>query len=259
MPGAAAKRNPDLDALAEDLKDRGRAATVAGIAALERRIGSPLPPAYRAFLGRVNGGSVTGEWEFQGKYMLQELYGVRRDREYSLVRRLDQARGYPIPEETIPIASDVGGNLICLAVSGSRTGSVWYWDHEEGGERLSDLSRIAPSFAAFLRGLKRTGPEKNEELERILDRDDAAGMERYLKDLPRKQWNRNLPSGSTLLEEAAARGAVRVMKVLIAKKIAGRHASRGGNLAQSAGSAEDAAAKRVQGGRILAAGVRLQR
>jgi hypothetical protein len=75
-----------------------------------------------------------------------------------------------MPHTIIPIASDGGGDQICLGVSGSERGQVYYWDHhnewdeedyeEDWGEpmppeeKFSNLTLVAGSFEEFLSRLE---------------------------------------------------------------------------------------------------------
>jgi hypothetical protein len=174
-------------------------------------------------LSQCNGGTLEGEWDFRGWFMLSRFYGIRND-DHSLVRRTRDARAYPIAPDVIPIASDIGDNLICMAVKGKQLGSLWYWDHEEGPEVRREMPRIAPSFAAFLKGLERTGQPRDRELDAFLDRDDVKSMRRLLEEMTPADLARDLPNGSTLLEEAVTRGAGRIVKLLLEEKAPGRHA-----------------------------------
>jgi hypothetical protein len=68
-----------------------------------------------------------------------------------------------IPSDYIPIANDVGGNLILLCVKGAPHGEVYFWDHgvEEEIDPSQDLSAsyynvafVAKSFDDFLNQLR---------------------------------------------------------------------------------------------------------
>ncbi|HTE19099.1 MAG TPA: SMI1/KNR4 family protein, partial [Armatimonadota bacterium] len=70
-----------------------------------------------------------------------------------------------IPRGLIPIADD-SGNQICLAIFGSETGKVFYWDHHDEDDGVDEQSPaslteglprnlylVARSFEEFLMGL----------------------------------------------------------------------------------------------------------
>lgn len=59
-----------------------------------------------------------------------------------------------MPPDVLPIADAVGGNLVCLGLSASRTG-VLFWDHE-----TEELTALAPSFRSFLASLRRIDPSE---------------------------------------------------------------------------------------------------
>jgi hypothetical protein len=63
-----------------------------------------------------------------------------------------------VPAGFLPLAVDPGGNLICLVISGTNTGKVYFWDHEEEVEEgqqpgYSNVYLIANSFNEFLNSL----------------------------------------------------------------------------------------------------------
>ena len=62
-----------------------------------------------------------------------------------------------LPKGVVPIGQDMGGNTLCLAVTGEDTGTVLFMDHEaetgpheDGWENLYVCAR---SFTEFLEGL----------------------------------------------------------------------------------------------------------
>lgn len=78
------------------------------------------------------------------------------DPHYSLDDAIDTYSGR-YPREVLPIGEDSGGNLVRLVVRGPRYGEVWFWDHDgelEAAGGWSNMSRIAPSFAEFMRSLR---------------------------------------------------------------------------------------------------------
>jgi hypothetical protein len=231
-----------LSNLAADVTDRHRPPSPAAFARLERRIGAPVPRDYRRLLGVINGGAVHGEW-VNKHVMLSELYGLRSDEErYNLLDQIgftwttnanyEEPGLAHLPTDTIPIASDIGDNWVCLVIKGKQAGAVYYWDHEASGgysasttiRDAKEMQRLAPNLPAFLRGLKREGPPRLEELERALSEDDAAGLERLLSGSAPERLARSLASGHTLLEEACARGGVRTVRALLVREVPAQYA-----------------------------------
>lgn len=129
----------------------------AAIAAFEASRGFPLPSDYREFLLTTNGGKPEpGAFQLalrSGPYtdsVVHWFHALGHDLESTadeMARR--------VPPELLPIASDPGGNLVCLGVAGDARGKVYFWDHEH--ERYptgwSNVDLVADSFNAFLRGL----------------------------------------------------------------------------------------------------------
>ena len=135
---------------------------------VEDRFGIVLPIEYRDFLLLHNGGRPRPDvFRFKkpsGKYAdscvdwFLAIYDGEHDNfeSYFETYKLDQHR---LPTELVPIAHDPGGNLICIAVSGSRKGAVFFWDHEyecDIGETptFANVHVIADTFSEFLNSLQ---------------------------------------------------------------------------------------------------------
>ena len=60
-----------------------------------------------------------------------------------------------IPENLFPIACEDGGSLICLSLSGSDKGAVYYWDYygETQPPSYDNVYQIAGTFQGFLDSL----------------------------------------------------------------------------------------------------------
>jgi hypothetical protein len=136
-----------------------RQLTEVDITALEREIRVNLPHEYKNFLLECNNGSPEpygvpiencpqcGQFVwlhlFFGIDSLHETYDI------AYIYHIVKDR---IPSDCIPIATDPGGNLICLSVSGTNVGYVWFWDHnfETPEADYSNCYKIANSFNEFI-------------------------------------------------------------------------------------------------------------
>jgi hypothetical protein len=194
---------------------------------LEKRLGLALPPPYRRFLLRHNGGRPKpgvfrfgpADEPYSGSMVDRFLavYGGKHDNfeHYFRTYKLDDRR---IPENLIPVAHDPGGNLICLSVSGKDVGAVYFWDHErEEGPPREAVSLIAKSFDRFLAGLREPEDPRGASAVRdpfvACEKGDARALEAHLaKGVTVKAKNEY---GRTLLEEAAMYGHVEVMRLLV--------------------------------------------
>jgi len=163
---------------------------------VEERLGYALPPAYRDFLVRTNGGRPA--WPAVhprfGFVVDQPFFGVaRQDWLQDLVYANAWFRDRLTPE--FLAVGYVQGGLIAVRVRGGDEGSVWYWDDDDprdtdayGAADVADrlLHRCADGFAAFWRALR----EVPSSLRAIAERDAAGGHaspvwdERMGADLP---------------------------------------------------------------------------
>jgi len=146
--------------------DSGKQLTGNKINRTEKHLGRPIPPAYRTFLLKHNGGHPdpsdfrmagvhrgttqigTVRW-FLGINVPEETFNL----EYVLEIFHDR-----VPTNLFPFALDPGGNLICIGAGGDEAGKVYFWDHEREaaeGEPPTDqnLYLIADSFDDFLNKL----------------------------------------------------------------------------------------------------------
>ncbi|BCJ33266.1 hypothetical protein Athai_07690 [Actinocatenispora thailandica] len=130
---------------------------------LERRLGFPLPPAYRTFLASTNGATPTtpGIHPDQGFVLDQPFFGLGRgDRMQDLVY-VSGWFGDRFTADFLPIGY-VQGGILAVRVAGDDIGSVWYHDDDDyrdddryDAEYISAnlLYRCADDFDAFLHAL----------------------------------------------------------------------------------------------------------
>ncbi|WP_236347706.1 SMI1/KNR4 family protein, partial [Paenibacillus plantiphilus] len=69
-----------------------------------------------------------------------------------LERYLDIFKGR-IPKGFIPIGDDPGGNMICLGMDGKYRERIYFWDHEEECEDMSNMYFLADDIYEFLNRL----------------------------------------------------------------------------------------------------------
>ena len=129
----------------------------------EERIGHTIPPAYRAFLLAHNGGRVEPDgfpiYDEKGNLTNESVvdwfFGIGTGAYYnSLEDKLDTYH-HRIPCDLFPIASDRGGNVVCISTSAANRGAVYFWQHEfEVDEPTYDnVFFVADNFDQFLKGL----------------------------------------------------------------------------------------------------------
>jgi hypothetical protein len=137
--------------------------TPADLDDFERAESVALPPEYRDFLLKNNGGrprdNIADVPDFD-EVAVNNFFGLRPGEMYDLRREAAVYEGR-IPPDTIPIADDPGGNLFLLSLAEDSKGAVYFWDHEEEPEDeatdWSDFENVYPiadSFDEFLAGLR---------------------------------------------------------------------------------------------------------
>jgi cell wall assembly regulator SMI1 len=161
-----------LDEFVARLVDREPPASPGDVEALESEIGSRLPDDFRRFLMRCDGGYAAGTCfvgpkpDGEDTYVtIADVFGLRYGDDRSLRHLIRSSSAGPSsrPPALLPIMGDLGGNLICLALTGEDRGRVYFFDHErspdpsdweDGVGPESHLERLADSFADFVDGLQ---------------------------------------------------------------------------------------------------------
>ncbi|MEM9365096.1 MAG: SMI1/KNR4 family protein [Planctomycetota bacterium] len=199
---------------------RVKPATERQIAMLEKRIGVKLPKEYRRFLITINGGRRPGAgWELTKHGLaIDTFYGLCRDFHdlaYRVDRVLQQEPGTGLfPSNSLPIASELGGNEILLKFSGKDAGSIWYWDDQLGNERWRKIARGFDAFTSLL--LQEVESEESAALRKAIERDDVDAVRQYACSRPSSELdNEDQSTGHSLLQRAANANAAKVARFLI--------------------------------------------
>lgn len=128
------------------------------VQAFEARIGRSLPSAYRRFMVEINGGSKPVNEQFQitetgERSLLAELYSLSEDGKGELLAE-HHAMKDELPNGCLSIGHDIGGNKICLMISGDESGHILWFDHEvrslTSPIRREDMKICAETFEGFV-------------------------------------------------------------------------------------------------------------
>ena len=127
----------------------------------EGKVGLVFPDDYKNFLTKYNGGTPTlANFNFYGKEegsTIRRFFGIMIGSKNSIDWILDVYEGR-LPKDFLPIADDLGGNLILLDCSLKQRG-VFFWDHEEEAEdgeepTMDNMYYLSKNFDSFLSSLK---------------------------------------------------------------------------------------------------------
>ena len=127
------------------------------IGLVEKRLGFDIPPEYKIFLLKTNGGiPYPGSVKYDGEYYdcVAYFYSAGNDNSSNdLFRNLEEYRGV-VPSHYLAIAESPGGNLYCLSLKNEDYGSVYFWEHDEanydGETREENMILLAPSLTKFI-------------------------------------------------------------------------------------------------------------
>lgn len=205
------------------MKNTGPHITENEVIALEKMIGKNLPIGFREFLIKYNGGRPT-----ESAFTFRE---GNKDEEDSI--HMFHSIGYEIsghdfawniktyrfriPVDLLPIACDPFGNQICIQLGKVGDSSIYFWDHdkEHTPPTYRNVIKIADSFEQFLNDLYEDTPIYSSEIDKAICADDVILLAKLLTldiDLETpNEW------GRTMMEKAALRNSLNVMKFLFTR------------------------------------------
>jgi hypothetical protein len=134
----------------------------AAVEKFEQLIGNHLPESFRRFLSEQNGGNKPKKENFSvlstgERTMLSVLYKIDCEGRGELYDEYIAFKS-ELPDGIISIGGDIGGNKICLNLSGAAAGEVLFYDHEIrptfGKIPEQKLGFCAGSFAEFIEQLE---------------------------------------------------------------------------------------------------------
>jgi hypothetical protein len=111
----------------------------AELAQFQEQIGGPLPADYLQFLRRYgqagfdNGARfpIPQPSPFGARGTLDRVYGFSDEEGQSVVDKTMMVYAGRIPDQTIPIGEDPGGNLILLGFADPVKNQIWFWNHHD--------------------------------------------------------------------------------------------------------------------------------
>lgn len=144
------------------------------IAAFEQEYSVKLPSSYRKFMMEFNGGTcVPNHFFWEDDYyeagvadsyveLFSPISHGEHDYKYSLqsqfkTYKIDEKR---VPDNCIPIADLVCGDLLLISTTGIDEGFVYFWDHgneidfiNNNSEEIGDMFLVNKDFSSFLASL----------------------------------------------------------------------------------------------------------
>lgn len=157
------------------LENYGQSVGIEAIKFLEAYLQHKLPRDYKNFLLQYNGGKPVPDcfkfFDSNNGSVVNFFFRINAEKEYryaDLLSAIRELRGR-VPRDFIPIASDVFGNIICIAISGKLFGKVYFWDHEfetDDNEEptMRNMTLIANNFDEFINGLYEYVPEDDSTI-----------------------------------------------------------------------------------------------
>ena len=142
----------------------------------ERKLGVPLPDAYREYLLAFNGGKYEKDVitisEAEGETRVHHMYGLHGGPRYAQLRNKRSIAGTLF----LSICDDSFGNQFLLRLSGAEAGAVYFLDHEVRPEE--GLSVLAGGFNEFVAKMK-----SDEESMQEFKTRDPEGYRTYIARL----------------------------------------------------------------------------
>lgn len=127
--------------------------------AFEREHNLKIPGLYREFLLNYNGGYVVPNVFYistkEGESALNVFYGIGNM--YNNLEKKFDFFDEILEIGFIPIASDSGGNQICLGINDDFFEKIYFWNHEqETDEPMENMHFLAENINEFLNSLYAT-------------------------------------------------------------------------------------------------------
>lgn len=124
----------------------------------ETHIGMRFAKDYREFLLKYNGGLFEeGIFDIPARGKSSVIFfGIGTNEEHSDLVHNFEAYKSRLPNNTVPIGFDPGGNLVCMAFDEGRW-DVFFWDHEEENNppKLENMVLLKCSFTSFIEALEK--------------------------------------------------------------------------------------------------------
>jgi hypothetical protein len=129
----------------------------------EKEAGVSLPPPYKAFLLKYDGGQPSPDaFPIEGMPknpygIIQMFFGIRNDLECYTLKWIYDVFKTDTPRNLFPIACTPSDDSICLSLSGQDAGSVLFWDYyaPHSPSTYDNVYKIAGSFDEFIQSLFR--------------------------------------------------------------------------------------------------------
>lgn len=181
---------------------RNPALTEAQVSNYEERAGTRLPPEYRSFLLKLNGGMPTsclfprGDGRFASVALLFGLDSLQ-------LQRAEVVLGsHP---NLLPIGLSGGGDFVLVRLSDD---NIFYWERDREGAGPGNVEYLAPTIWALLDALESPAENIPDRLETIARTEDTAAVDFLLRASP-NLVNR---SGRNIAAEAARHGNLSLLK-----------------------------------------------
>lgn len=152
--------NIEIEKIAGDIDDRA-------IDEFEASCGLSLPSEYRSFLLKYNVGCPKKNGFFykhvekikrgdEPDGSISYFYGLSGNETWRLQWAYEiYVKNSRIPKEYLPIATDPGGNNLCIGVGEGNYGKIYFWDHEkEVYEDEDPFKLLANDFDSFINSLE---------------------------------------------------------------------------------------------------------
>lgn len=156
----------------------------ARVAEMETKYGVMLPPEYRAFLCKYNGG-FTPKTHFRVGKAASDLRGFFGGGSAKLNFENVHLDGW-VAGKLFPIACDSFGNYVAISLREESYGKIYFYDHETENK----ISLICDSFSSFL-GYCRSDRISDASKRSVAEREavlTAAGKGDSITDALRRMW-----------------------------------------------------------------------
>lgn len=179
---------------------------------------------YVNFLKECNGG-IPGKSKFlffkkDGRKDVSEVsvfFGVHSGPNTSSLQWVLEIYRSRLPKKLMPIADDYFGNLICLGVTGSYNGKIFFWNHDEESNEVGwhNVYHINDSFFCFFNSLEKIPDEDDKDI--IIELFECEDYDKIKNMINDGVYANNYQTLSKIAELAAKKNNIDLIEFVVSK------------------------------------------
>jgi len=197
-----------------ELQEKNKYGTLSNIEIenFEKKYGHNIPIQYKNHLLKYNGGKpVPFDFKTFSDSEISEIngpfYGIHNGPYHTRLDLVNIDLKNDLPIGLLAIASDSGGNQICIDTSNENRGKIAYWEQDT----KSKINYISNSFNSFLDDLFEWIPPGRTSIEQYIEDENIPMLEKFLEENPADTI---IELERTIIEIASIKNKTKVIELL---------------------------------------------